>query len=308
MCVCARACVGRSNDAAILRPGKRGKRIWGRGVPCHRQWYWYFVRRVNYMAHSTCQTIRFSHANFSPNSPKISNEKPATTSSSLFKGVDDAAAGYPKGRVCKRQTTLNFNQFQMTSCHTCVDYVEGRHMRHETRDPDPGPGSRSYRNCRIASLVQIASSSDRRNQVDARRVFWLMLDGCKSPNESQILLLLRLPSAHAVWLENPFPSIPIRTLHPRSYFVIFHRDSPAFPFDALIYGSKKKVWNGKGVSSPPDSCDLFIRVKLFQFHSVIRLDKGGNDKVVTGLTSAVPKWNNKLKFSHFKIGCVKVGI
>lgn len=30
-----------------------------------------------------------------------------------------------------------------------------------------------------------------------------------------------------------------------------------------------------------DSCDLFIRVKLFQFYSVIRLDKDDNDKVVT---------------------------
>lgn len=181
----------------------------------------------------------------------------------------------------------------------------GRYPAHETRDTVPGPGSRSYRNCRIASLVQIASSSDRRNEVDARRVFWLMLDGCKSPNESQILLLW-LPSAHAVWLKNPFPSIPIRTLHPRSYFVIFHRDSPAFPFDALIYGSKKNAWNGKGVSRPPDSCDLFIRVKLFQFHSVIRLDKGGNDKVVTGLTSAVAKWNNKLKFPFLKLDVLRL--
>lgn len=54
----------------------------------------------------------------------------------------------------------------------------------------------------IASLVQIASSSDRRNPVDARRVFWLMLDACKSPNQFQSPAF-RIPSPMRFDLATP---------------------------------------------------------------------------------------------------------
>jgi len=140
----------------------------------------------------------------------------------------------------------------------------------------------------IASLVQIATSSDRRNQVDARRVFWLMLDACKSPNSQFQILPPESLFTMRFDLGNPFSKIRFSDgVGERTHF------ASAFIFRNFSLGiSRFSIWRldlwwvsgwSDGVKTP-DSCDLFIRVKLFQFHPVIRLDKGGNDKVVTGLT------------------------
>jgi len=97
------------------------KEIEGR-VPCHRQWHWYFVRRVNYMAHSTCRIPRTLAPLFCMQIfPKMRMKSPRRHHHHYSK--DSTMWRRKSQRVSSRETTLNFNQFQMTSCHTCVDYT-----------------------------------------------------------------------------------------------------------------------------------------------------------------------------------------
>lgn len=229
--VCAAAAaVQEKRDRKSKNPGRRR-------VPCHRQWHWYFVRRVNYMAHSTCQIphsdqlsptqIWVSHANFHPEGG--------------WKARDDdiiiiIQREIPKGsRTRTRARAANYFKFQPIS-NDFLSHMWGLH----------GGSVKSHIGIAIWYCIVSANRIiiiGGEGEGNARRLFWLMLKvpAGKSPNQSQIL---PPDSPRSV----RFDSLEAgeHTLHPRSYFVIFHRETLSFSHLTRWFIARKRgeVWGG----------------------------------------------------------------